>query len=69
MCFNDATSLVANHLDNKGLSILNYIDDLEGGGVAPSKLEADAHFSCLNHGTLKHLWLVEAKNKASPPSK
>ena len=61
----DTTSLVAKHLNCKGLSMLNFIDDF--GGVAASKQQAQQHFKQLQ-GTLDKLGLVEATHKASPPS-
>ena len=47
------------------LSLLNYIDDVEG--VVPSKSEAESHFAQLQ-GLLKTLGQQEARHKASPPS-
>ena len=61
----DTTPLVTNHLNNRGLHILNYIDDF--GGVVLSKVKAETHFNLLQT-TLQQLGLVEAKNKASPPA-
>ena len=60
----DTTTLVTNHLREKGLQILNYIVGF--GGVAPSKYKAAAHFDTAK-ATLQQLGLDDAKHKTSPP--
>ena len=68
----DAMAIIASHLNSRGAHILNYINDFgegreEGGWVASSKAEAQAHFNQLQ-ATLDDHSLVEAKHKESPPS-
>ena len=50
----DATSLVASHLNSKGLWLLNYIDDFRG--VASSREEAEEHFSELQAPWITWTW-------------
>ena len=62
----DATSIIASHLNYQGANILNYVDDF-GGGVASSRAEAKSHFDCLQD-MLDRVRLVDSKHKESPHS-
>ena len=57
----DAINLVSREFWRRGLSLLNYIDDL--GGVASSKLEGESHFAHLQD-LLETLGLQETCHKA-----
>ena len=61
----DTTSLVVQHLNQQGESLLSYIDTF--GVVASTKADAQDHFGCLQ-ALLSILGLEEANHKASPPS-
>ena len=61
----DATSLIARHLNSQGAHILNDIDNF--GRVTITKEDAQSHFHHIQD-ILDDLGLVGAKHKASPPS-